>query len=72
MASRFGYGKRGEPIPGSHMLREFCGHCGEAVRVYPAALEKRNYCLECDGHEREGRLDHTPLGRRVGFGHTSN
>lgn len=40
--------QRGEPIPGSHLFRDFCAVCGEAIRV---PEEKRglprNYCLDC-------------------------
>ena len=65
------YGERGEKIPGSQLVRDYCGHCGEAIRVVDASPEKKNYCLECDGHAHAGRLEHTPLGQRVGFGRTS-
>lgn len=40
--------QRGEPIPGSHLFRDFCAVCGEAIRV---SADKRglprNYCLDC-------------------------
>lgn len=40
--------QRGEAIPGSHLFRDFCTVCGEAIRV---SEEKRalprNYCLDC-------------------------
>lgn len=40
--------QRGEPIAGSHLFRDFCAVCGEAIRI---PEEKRglprNYCLDC-------------------------
>lgn len=71
MATRPAYGKRGDPIPGTHLVRDYCGHCGEAIRVVFVEPDRRNYCLDCDGHQRAGRLDYTPEGQRVGFGRTS-
>jgi hypothetical protein len=35
----------GQPIPGSHLLRDYCVSCGEAIRVTDAS--RPNVCLSC-------------------------
>ena len=38
--------KRGEHIPGSKYLRDYCCVCGEAIRV--VALIPCNFCSDCN------------------------
>jgi hypothetical protein len=38
--------QKGDTIPGSRFLRDFCEGCGEPIRVINVATP--NYCTECD------------------------
>jgi hypothetical protein len=45
--------RRGDPIPGSRYVRDFCNDCGAKIRVSPANLtapdgsRNPNYCADC-------------------------
>jgi hypothetical protein len=39
--------QRGEPIPDSIYVRDFCADCGEAIRVPDARIGKANRCDKC-------------------------
>jgi|GEM_PF-4956940 len=41
--------KRGQPIRGSSLYREYCHHCGEPIRVRQGQLGQEVYCQDCDG-----------------------
>lgn len=39
---------RGDPIPGSKLVRDWCAGCQEPIRVTVDAIQLgRNYCREC-------------------------
>jgi hypothetical protein len=50
--------QRGDPIPGSHYVRDFCAECGAEIRVSRANLTTRggtpnpNYCADCKSYLR--------------------
>ena len=40
--------KRGDPIPGSRLFRNFCARCGEAIRVEEARRDRTDEgCRDC-------------------------
>lgn len=41
--------RRGDPIPGSALVRDFCAGCQEPIRVPREAVvpKRRNYCRAC-------------------------
>ena len=44
--------KRGDPIPGSRYVRDFCWAGLEPIRVSAANLIYPNYCEDCDPRPR--------------------
>ncbi len=38
---------RGTAIKGSALVRDFCGICGEPIRVAQVYLDVQNYCSDC-------------------------
>ena len=46
----FMFQDRHQPIPNSTMLRDYCDHCFEPIRITPESIDKKNYCERCDGH----------------------
>lgn len=61
--------KRGDPIPGSLLVRDFCKGCGEPIRVNESDLtagffteegklvtivDKANFCEKCRPHKLAG------------------
>ena len=53
--------ERGDPIPGSKFLRDFCAECEEPIRV--TSISTQNYCHEC---RPEGEKERLPGSHLVG------
>lgn len=43
------WGRPGDPIKGSVLVRDFCCCCGTAIRVSPRNKLGRNECEKCEG-----------------------
>lgn len=45
--------QRGEPIPGSKLVRDFCVLCDEPIRVFNVG---HHYCTDCQKLDKTGPL----------------
>lgn len=62
--------KRGDTIPGSRMIREFCGCCGEPMRVFE--LKGKPCCSDCSpANHKRGTSMHRAAGQKAKIGETS-
>lgn len=61
MHPELGKEQRGDSIPGSRFLRDFCESCGEPIRV--TSVSSANYCNDC---KPSGNKEHLPGSHLVG------
>lgn len=58
------YGLPGDQIPGSHLIRAYCVHCGDPIRVALGANVRSQECQDC---RRATGQDHQPAARAAEY-----